>query len=140
VIIDKELDVMRKSRNLSSGYIEQINKSSGYYMEIYTHLSKIIKKYDNWWNDCNPEENLEAKEAIRNFCIEYRKCKPDKRYCASMSMGHSYYLFYLILIRQALISGLYQRACSEIYKLLYADFFLQKRVMVNLLALLEEYI
>lgn len=139
-MIDKEIAVMRRRRNVSVDYIEQIDKSSGYYLEAYTHLSNIIRKHDNWWNNCSSEENLKAKEAIRDFCTEYRKCIPDKRYCAWMSMGHTYYLLYLVLIREALISGMYQRACNEIHKLLYADYFLQKRVIVNLLALLEEYI
>ncbi len=68
------------------------------------------------------------------------KCKPDKRYCSRNEMGYYSYLIYLIPIRQALADGLYQRACNELYSLLYHDYFLQKRIKHNVLKVIEEFL
>lgn len=126
--------------SVRSEKINKIDKSSGYYLKKYKVLSDMLKDHSNWTNDCSENENILAKEAIIKFYFEYKKLKPDKRYCAKMEMGHYSYLIYLLPIRQALIEGLYQRACNEIYSLIHYDYFLQKRIMANLLALIEEYI
>lgn len=120
--------------------MNSIDKRIGYYSKKYKLLSNIIKEHSNWFNKCTEEQNLKAKEAIINFYFEYKECKPDKKYCTRMEMGHFSYLIFLLPMRQALIEGLYQRACNEIYSLLYYDYFLQKRIIDNILLLLVEYL
>jgi hypothetical protein len=85
-------------------------------------------------------KNLEAKKAIVKFYYEYRKCKPDKKYCCRIEMGHFSYLIHLLPATKALKEGLYQRACNELYSLLYYDYFLQKRIKENVLRLLEVFL
>jgi len=120
--------------------VYRVNKSTGYYLKTYKKLSNILKEHSNWFNNCSTEENIDAKEAVKKFYLEYKKCKPDKKYYARMEMGHFSYLIHLLPLRQALIDGLYQRACNEIYSLIHYDYFLQKRIIANLMALIEEYL
>jgi hypothetical protein len=117
-----------------------INKNSGYYLKKYTLLSNILKDHAHWSNECTEEKNMEAKKAIIKFYLEYRKCKPDEKYCCRIEMGHFSYLTHLLTARQALIEGFYQRVCNELYSLLYYDYFLQKRIKENVLRLIEVFL
>lgn len=118
----------------------RINKSVGYYLKKYNELREIIKGHANWFNDCSDEQNLKAKNAIIEFYLKYKECKPDKKYCIRPELGHFSYLIYLIPIRNSLKEHKYQRACNEIYSLLHYDYFLQKRIFVNLTNLLEKFL
>lgn len=120
--------------------MNSIDKTIGYYSKKFKLLSNIIKEHSSWFNKCTEEQNFKAKEAIKVFYSEYKKCKPDNKYCAKMEMGHFSYLVYLLPLRQALMDELYQRACNELYSLLYYDYFLQKRIIDNFLFLLEGYL
>ncbi len=119
--------------------MKRIDKWSGYYLKKYRLLTKILDGNSDWWsNNCSEAKNLEAREALVKFYNEYKKCRPDRKYCASIDMGYFSYLMYIDPIRQALVDRLYQRACNETYSLLYYDYFLQKRIMNSLLSVLEE--
>lgn len=119
--------------------MKRIDKWSGYYLKKYKLLTKILDGNSDWWsNNCTEEKNLEAREALVKFYNEYKKCRPDKKYCASTDMGYFSYLTYIDPVRQALVDRLYQRGCNETYSLLHYDYFLQKRVMNSLLLVLEE--
>ncbi len=119
--------------------MKRIDKWSGYYLKKYKLLTKILDGNSDWWsNNCTEDKNLEAREALVKFYNEYQKCRPDRKYCASIDIGYFSYLTYIDPIRQALVDRLYQRACNETYSLLHYDYFLQRRVMNSLLLVLEE--
>jgi hypothetical protein len=120
--------------------INRIDKSAGYYLKKYNTLSRILKDCSSWENKCTEEENMKARDALLRFYKEYKKCKPDLNYCFRPELGHFSYLIYLPQIRNAIEKQLYQRACNEIYSLLYYDYFLQRRIIVNITRLLEGYV
>ncbi len=113
--------------------MKRIDKWSGYYLKKYKLLTKILDGNSDWWsNNCTEDKNFEAREALVKFYNEYQKCRPDRKYCASI--GYFSYLTYIDPVRQALVDRLYQRACNETYSLLHYDYFLQKRIMNSDLA------
>ena len=118
--------------------MKRIDKWRGYYLKKYKLLTKILEGNSDWSNKCTEEKNLEAREALVKFYNEYKKCRPDRKYCVSTDMGYFSYLTYIDPVRQALVDRLYQRACNETYSLLHYDYFLQKRVMNSFLSVLEE--
>lgn len=118
--------------------MKKIDKWSGYYLKKYRLLTKILDGNSDWSNKCTEETNIEAKKALVKFYYEYIKCRQDRKYCSNMELRYFAYLTYLVSIKQALADRLYQRACNEVYSLLYYDYFLQKRVMNSLLSVLEE--
>ncbi|WP_024833862.1 hypothetical protein [Ruminiclostridium josui] len=118
--------------------MKRIDKWSGYYLKKYRLLTKILDGNSDWSNKCTEAKNLEAREALVKFYNEYKKCRPDRKYCASTDFGYFSYLTYIDPVRQALVDRLYQRACNETYSLLHYDYFLQKRIMNSLLSVLEE--
>lgn len=118
--------------------MKRIDKWSGYYLKKYKLLTKILDGNSDWSNNCTEAKNLEAREALVKFYNEYKKCRPDRKYCASTDFGYFSYLTYIDPVRQALVDRLYQRACNETYSLLHYDYFLQKRIMNSLLSVLEE--
>jgi hypothetical protein len=120
--------------------MHKIDKCSGYYLKKYRLLENIIKEHSRWSNECTEEKNMEAKKAIVKFYHEYKKYKPDKKYCCRIEMGYFSYLTHLLPARQALIEGLYQRVCNELYSLLYYDYFMQKRIKENVLRLIEVFL
>ncbi len=117
--------------------MKRIDKWSGYYLKKYKLLTKILDGNSDWSNNCTEAKNLEAREALVKFYNEYKKCRPDRKYCVT-DMGYFSYLTYIDPVRQAIVDRLYQRACNETYSLLHYDYFLQKRVMNSLLSVLEE--
>ncbi|ACL77448.1 hypothetical protein [Ruminiclostridium cellulolyticum] len=118
--------------------MKRIDKWSGYYLKKYRLLTKILDGNSDWSNNCTEEKNLEAREALEKFYNEYKKCRQDRKFCASTDMGYFSYLTYIDPVREALVDRLYQRACNETYSLLHYDYFLQKRIMNSLLSVLEE--
>jgi hypothetical protein len=120
--------------------MHKIDKRSGYYLKKYS-LENIIKEHSRWSNECTEEKNMEAKKAIIKFYHEYKKCKPDRIFCCREELGQfSSYLMYLLPITEALFEGLYQRACNELYSLLYQDYFLQERIMEDVLRCIEVFL
>lgn len=102
-------------------------------------LQSILKPYDNWYNDVDPEVNLQAKAALGEFYHALLRRKSDVGY----EKGNNYHFMYLsffINIRKAFEEEKYLRVCNEFHSLMYYTPFFQKRVYNNAISILETYL
>jgi len=99
-------------------------------------ISSIIEPYDNWFNNDEPERNLEAKQALYSFYKELKKLTPEKEY--RKKQYHSSYLNFLIKIKEAFMEEKYMRVCNELISLMHYEPYLQGRIYYNMIKILED--
>ncbi|ADL67878.1 hypothetical protein [Thermoanaerobacterium thermosaccharolyticum] len=100
-------------------------------------LYYILNPYNSWENDEGEERNLEARRALQEFYVEFKKLKPSKKY-EKRDILHMSYIFHLVKIKKALKEQKYMRACNELISLMHYEPFLQGRIYYNVIKLLEE--
>ncbi|ABP68231.1 hypothetical protein Csac_2660 [Caldicellulosiruptor saccharolyticus DSM 8903] len=105
-------------------------------------IKKIISRlepFDDWVNNTSEEENLAARDALKEFLWQIKDLKPSSEYAkSSITQLHTSYILHLIAIKKALVQKKYTRVCNEIITLLNKEPFMQPRVLNNLINLLAE--
>lgn len=99
-------------------------------------LWSILKPYDNWQNDVEPEINLRAKAALHKFYKELLNRKQDVNY-QSGDISHYEYLHFFVKIQKAFKEEKYFRVCNEFGSLMHYTPFFQKRIYTNAINILE---
>lgn len=103
-------------------------------------LFKIIEPYSDWWAQDGEEVQENAKEALKNFYYSLIKITPDSDYQVGRRGIHTYYLFYLLQLRQGMEQKKYVMVCHELYNAMTRISFFQRRVWYNVVELLAKYL
>lgn len=95
---------------------------------------------ERWFHSEKEVVQQEAISVLIEFKIKLENISPDKNYRDCGSGVHTFYIFYLLELRNFLIEKEYIQACDHLLDMIFRTPITQSRIMYNIIELLESYL